>query len=190
MTEAARQLVERATRVEVACDLEIGLPARAPSLADAAIEACSSGELAHAPPRALWNVLWLAADLTTHVDVFRALELLSAVERLFVAHLPSVLQARGERSEAAEMAFDFFFNRAQQPLALKLPQAIEALGRVLAVDNRFCRRAALHGLGHLVGHAGARDRARIEALIDELLARTGDGALADYARAARSGEVL
>ncbi len=177
------ELVEAAERAGAACDLEAGLPARAAELAEAVVEVFRTRALDGVSPRALWNLLWLAADLTLHVDVYRARGILRAVEQLFERHFSRVLDGPGEAAEAAEMAFDFFFNRPEQPLSVD--DALGTLGRVLALDNRYCRRAALHGLGHLwQQHADARPR--IEAAIDAC----ADPALADYAARARTGDLL
>jgi hypothetical protein len=191
VTPEAVQLLASAAQVEAACALEAGLPARAAELARALVELLRDGDLAPAPPRALWNLLWLAGDLTMHVDVYRAEELLGAVERLFERHLSRALDGPGEAQAAAEMAFDFFFNREAQPLvSLRFDAALAALERVLKLDNRFCRRAALHGLGHLHQHAEGARRERIEAVIDAFLADVRDPQLAGYAAHARAGDVL
>jgi hypothetical protein len=185
----ASRLLEAAESAQAACDLEVGLPV---GLARALVEIFAEADLSAASPRALWNLLWLAADLTTHVDVYRAAELLAAVERLFERHFARALTQPGELSEAAEMAFDFFFGGRAHPLeALRLDEVLATLERVLALDNRFCRRAALHGLGHLrQRHGGPPARERIEALIDRFLDGCGDERLAAYARQARAGDVL
>jgi hypothetical protein len=192
MTPHAAQLLAAAERAEAACDLEIGLPGRAADLARAVTELFGEADLEAASPRALWNLLWLAADLTMHVDVYRAAEILSAVERLFVRHFARALESRGPASEAAEMAFDFFFNRSGQPLeALRFAEVIETLARVLDLPNRFCRRAALHGLGHLrQHHPDGPGRERIESLIDRFVAVNADPTLAEYAASARAGDLI
>ena len=98
----------------------------------------------------MWRLLWLAADLTTQVDVYRAAALLEAVERLFARHFSRALTGPGELADTAEMAFDLFFNRPDQPLvSYRFEPVLGTLGRVLELDNRHCRRAALHGLGHV-----------------------------------------
>jgi len=192
----AQQLLESAERVQAACELEDGLPARGGLLARALAELLRDGELGAASPRALWNLLWLAGDLTVHVDVYRAEELLGAVERLFERHLARALDAPGEAQAAAEMAFDFFFNRpaGTQPLeSLRFDAVVATLERVLKLDNRYCRRAALHGLGHLrQHHAEPPRRERIESVIDAFIAETAgvDPQLAGYAAHARCGDIL
>src|SRR5258708_4821601 len=80
-----------AERAQAACDREVGLPARGAELARALVELLEGGDLSGASPRALWNLLWLAGDLTVHVDVYRAEALLGAVERLFARHLSRAL---------------------------------------------------------------------------------------------------
>jgi hypothetical protein len=182
-------LLAAAERAQAACDLEAGLPSSGAELARVTCELLADGDLAAASPRAVWNLLWLAADLTSWVDVYRAAELLAAVEKLFARHFARGLVAPGPLAEAAEMAFDFFFNRPQPLAALRLDEVLASLGRVLALENRFCRRAALHGLAHLAQHEPAA-RPRVEALIDAFLAGPVDPALAAYARAARAGELL
>ena len=62
------------------------------------------------PGRALWNVLWLAGDLTTSVDLYRAEALLASVAHLFEARFVHTrTDDRTLELDAAEMAFDFFF---------------------------------------------------------------------------------
>jgi hypothetical protein len=61
---------------------------------------------------------------------------------------------------------------------------LDVMEVVLQLSNPACREAALHGLGHMVGH---RDRAG--AIIDRFLAEAADASpeLLAYARAARTG---
>lgn len=184
MSPGASALLARAERAEVAADLDDGVPA---TLAADTAELLGSADLRGASPRALWNLLWLAGELSTRVDVYRAQALLEATGKLFERHLAAALTEHDELQAAADMAFDFFFNRADQPLAsVRADAALEVLGRVLALDNRFCKRAALHGLGHLRQHAGEAARARVDALAGAV----EDPTLAEYARAVREGSVL
>jgi hypothetical protein len=182
MTDEAHKLLQRAESAPAAVDLEAGLPSAGAHLSAALVELFAEGDLAAVSPRALWNLLWLAADLTVHVDIYRAMQLFSSVARVYerhFAHLPS-------HDPAAEMAFDFFFNRPEQPLAsLRFPEVLALLERILRLDNRFCRRAALHGLGHLKQRAQEDDRARVDAVLDTFQ----DPSLADYARQARDGNL-
>ncbi len=186
MTEESQQLLRRAEEVQAAVDLEGGLPANAARLAATVSELLAEGDLSAASPRALWNLLWVAADLTSHVDLYRAMQLFSSVTRLFERHFAHLLQHPDENAQAAEMAFDFFFNRPEQPLAqLRFNDVLQLLERVLRLDNRFCRRAALHGLMHLKQLAREEDRPRVDALLDGIR----DPALAAYAKLARDGEL-
>jgi hypothetical protein len=185
----AAALLTRAEQVDAACDLEEGLPGSAARLQRATVAVLTDGDLTRCSPRAVWNLLWLAADLTSHVDLYRATELLQAVEQLYHRHFRHALVERGELSEAAEMAFDFFFNRptGDQPLAsLRFDASLAALERVLAIDNRFCRRAALHGIGHLRQHALPAQRVRIDAVLDDVT----EPELAAAAARARSADLI
>jgi hypothetical protein len=181
----AGELLARAAEAEAACDLLVGAPAE---LAAAVISVFECEDVSRAPPRALWNLLWLAAELTVAVDVYRAEALLAAIERLFARHVAPAVADGGEAAEAAEMAFDFLVNRAEQPLeSLRFERLVSALESLLALPSRVCRRAALHGLGHLrQRHAAEPRRARLEAAIDTCT----DPALAAYAARARVGDVL
>jgi hypothetical protein len=186
VTEESQQLLRRAEEVPAAVDLEGGLPANASRLAANMAELLAEGDLTQASPRALWNLLWVAADLTIHVDIYRAMQLFSSVTRLFERHLARVLVHPDESAQAAEMAFDFFFNRPDQPLAtLRFNDVVLLLERVLRLDNRFCRRAALHGLMHLKQRAREEDRPRIDAILDGV----SDPALAAYLQLARNNEL-
>ena len=55
------ELLAQAERVGAACDLEVGLPAQATELARSVTALLGEGDLSGASPRALWNLLWLAA---------------------------------------------------------------------------------------------------------------------------------
>jgi len=178
------QLLVEAENVDAACDLAVGVPAE---LARVLATVLTDGDLASASPRAVWNLLWLAGELSTMVDVFRATALLTAVERVFIRHFALVLHQRDELTDAAEMAFDFFFNRADQPLAsLHVPTTIASLATILLLDNRFCRRAALHGLGHLRQHTPVPHHPAIDALLTSVT----DPTLTPYASQALSGTLL
>ena len=180
MTPEAQELLARAESAAAAVDLEAGLPAAGARLSAALVELLTEGDLAAASPRALWNLLWLAGDLTVHVDIYRAMQLFSSLARLYERRFATL----AAHEPAAEMAFDFVFNRPQQPLAtLRFADVLALLERVLRLDNRFCRRAALHGLGHLKQRALDDDRARVDAVLDAF----SDVSLADYAAQARAG---
>jgi hypothetical protein len=186
VSEESQQLLRRAEEVPAAVDLEGGLPANAARLATTMVELLAEGDLSQASPRALWNLLWVAADLTAHVDIYRAMQLFSSVTRLFERHFAHRLSSADENTQTAEMAFDFFFNRPDQPLAaLRFNDVLLLLERVLRLENLFCRRAALHGLMHLKERARDEDRLRIDAILDAVT----DPALAAYARLARNGEL-
>jgi hypothetical protein len=182
MTPEARELLQRAEAVAAAVDLEAGLPASGARLSALVVELLTDGDLAAASPRALWNLLWLAADLTVHVDIYRAMQLFSSLARLYERRFSQL----AAHEPAAEMAFDFVFNRREQPLAtLRFTDVLALLERILRIDNRFCRRAALHGLGHLKQRALDDDRPKVDAVFDAF----SDSSLADYARAARDGQL-
>lgn len=206
MTEAATgvpeapyktTLLERCAVAEAACDLAIGGADNAAALAD---EVCATiaatPDQASVPGRALWNLLWLAAELTTAVDLYRAEALLAEVARLFERRFVRTLT--GERSgeapaelDAAEMAFDFFFNRADQPLLLlRLDRCLVTMERLLRLPNRHCQHAALHGLGHLrqqvSGHAKTH---LVESTIEDFSQRTTDARLREFAAGAKRGAI-
>src|SRR5436190_1167627 len=93
---------------------------------------------------------------------------------------------------APEMAFDFFFNRpaGEQPLVIaRLDDSVRVLQRVLTLDSPLCRRAALHGLGHVRQACTPPARDRIDAVFDAFLRATPDATLASYAARARSGDL-
>lgn len=188
-------LLERCAVAEVACDLVVGGPSNAAELAD---EVCAALAAAHGaapvPGRALWNLLWLAADLTTSVDLYRAEALLAEVARLFEARFVHTLTAdRTLELDAAEMAFDFFFNRQDQPLLLlRLDRCLDTLGRLLRLPNRHCQHAALHGLGHLRQQVSSQAKLHlVQTTIDSYLSRAPlpDERLVAFAHAARRGEI-
>ena len=179
-------LLEAAERVEAACDLDRGVPAQ---LAEELIDACERAPLDQATPRALWNLLWLAGELSTQVDVYLATRLLEAVVRLFERHLGQAA-SDGELAATAEMAFDFFFNRApgDQPLAIaRVDETLTAMQRVLSLPSTACQRAGLHGLSHLRRLVDGLDREHVDAAFDGFLLSTRDVALAEYAARARAG---
>jgi hypothetical protein len=195
VSKEALELLEAAERVEAAADLEAGLPARAAELAAAVTELCAGDGAGRLSPRGLWNLLWLAGDLTGHVDVYRARALLSTVEGLFERHFARAVTgpaASCELAEVAEMAFDFFFNRptGEQPLLWSgLDETLASLERVLRIENPVCQRASLHGLAHVREQLDGTARDRVDALFDDFLRRTPDVALAQYAARARAGEL-
>jgi hypothetical protein len=180
-------LGDEAERAEAAADLLRGPAAdRAREL----MALLSSERMQRIDPRGLWNLLWLAGELSTLVDVYCACQLLGAVEQLLAGRLRG---ADGEMADTAEMAFDFFFNRepGESPLAsARLDVTLHALARLLTVDGAVCRRAALHGLGHLRQQLEGPPRDRIDALIDGFLRETDSTQLAQYAVRARAGELM
>lgn len=194
VSAAAARLWEEAARVEAAAELEAGLPASAGALASAVEELLASADLVQAPPRVAWRLLWLAADLTQHVDVYRAGALLSAVEKLLQRATPAA-PTDGDFAEAAEMAFDFFFNRpldgGGQPLAWhRFDDCVATLERLLAGEARVARRAALHGLSHLKQHALLpAQRLRIDVVLDAFQRDNRDPSLAAYAVRAKRAEL-
>ncbi len=187
-------LLHRCATAEAACDLVIGGPSNAAELAD---EVCGAiGTAASTTEaiegRALWNLLWLAADLTTSVDLYRAEALLGEVAQLFERRFARTLDgARTVELDAAEMAFDFFFNRADQPLQLlRLDRCLSTMERLLRLPNRHCQHAALHGLGHLRQQVAGHARLHlIETAIDSFLARNVDERLREFAQLARRGAI-
>lgn len=193
----ATTLLERCHHAAAACDLEIGLPVRSAELADevrAAIDAIGPDQLVSG--RAIWNLLWVAADLTTWVDLYRAEALLVAVRDLHVRRFAVTLRGprqdeRADEHDAADMSFDFFFNRADQPLvALRLDSCLDVLGAVLRIENRHCQHAALHGLGHLRQQVPSEARVNlVEGVLDRFLSRTVDSGLREYATLCRRGAV-
>jgi len=185
VTDPAIELLARAGRVEAACDL-LAPPAERAAQVEALIELFLGDSLARASERALFNLLWAAGELSAEVDVYRALALHHALERLVTGGLRA-LPAGDDRAAAAEMAWHFVFDRADAPLAsARTPEAIETLARVLSAGSRLCARAALHGLGHLRQHAQPDDVARIDTLLDAIT----DPTLLEYAVEARNGELL
>lgn len=190
-------LLERCAVAEAACDLAIGGADNAAALAEEVCAAiAATPEHTPLPGRALWNLLWLAAELTTAVDLYRAEALLAEVARLFERRFVRTLT--GDRSsdapdelDAAEMAFDFFFNRGDQPLLLlRLDRCLATMERVSRLPNRHCQHAALHGLGHLrqqvSGHAKTR---LVESAIEDFAQRTTDERLREFAAAAKRGAI-
>lgn len=178
-------LADEAERAEAAADLLDGSPAERARELMAALGTCSEWSA-----RGLWNLLWLAGELSTLVDVYCATELLASVEQLLTGPLRG---AGGEMADTAEMAFDFFFNRApgESPLAsARLDETLHAMARLLAVDGPVCRRAALHGLSHLRQQLEGPPRDRVDGLIDGFLRETDSTQLAQYAVRARAGDLL
>jgi hypothetical protein len=185
MTGAASELLTRADRVEAACDL-LAAPAERALQVEALVELFLGDQLAQASERALFNLLWVAGELSAEVDVYRALTLHHALERLVTGGLRA-LAAGDDRAAVAEMAWHFVFDRPDAPLAsARTGEAIDALARVLSSGGRLCARAALHGLGHLRQHAQPDEVVRIDALLDAVT----DPTLLEYAVEARNGELL
>jgi hypothetical protein len=67
-------------------------------------------------------------------------------------------------------------------------ELITVMAKSLQIEHAACRESALHGLGHWA----SGNEARVEAIIDEWLAKHQHlpGKLVDYAKAARSGNVM
>jgi hypothetical protein len=146
----AAELIDDAGAAHHACDLLPEAAAGASARARVLIEVLRDADLSREPPRAIWNLLWAAAELTWHVDIYRAEALLLAVEALFTRHLSRAVTTRGELADAALMAFSFFFEREDQPLAVMRTDTCRAvLTRVAALDNPICRTAAEAALQNL-----------------------------------------
>jgi hypothetical protein len=186
MTSAA-QLLKEAARAEWPADL-CPPPGRATVERALLLAELFAHDLSSAPPRALWNLLSAAATLSRRVDVYTAARLWSAVERLFIEQLSQRVRERGELADAVEMTFDFFFGDGGQPLeGLRMDEVSATLERILALDNPFCRRAALHGLSHLIARHEPPTRTRLQAVIDRFLQQATEPAMIAYAEAARDG---
>lgn len=97
------------------------------------------------------------------------------------------LARRGDGGTEVETACYMFWDVL--PLSARAgltDDVIDVLERTLALRSLACQEAALHGLGHWRDEA----RERVEEVIDAYLARRGvPGALAEYARQARTGYV-
>ncbi len=146
----AAELVDQAGAAEHACDLLPDQPAAAAARARALIEVLREADLSREPPRVLWNLMWIAAELTWHVDLYRAEALLLAVESLFVRHLSRAITGRGELADVALMTFSFFFERDDQPLAVMRSDTCRAvLHRIASLDNPICKKAAGEALTRL-----------------------------------------
>jgi hypothetical protein len=159
-------LADQAERAEAAADLLDGSPAERARELMAAL-----GTSREWSARGLWNLLWLAGELSTLVDVYCATELLASVEQLLAGPLRG---AGGEMADTAEMAFDFFFNRApgESPLASA------------RLDE------TLHAMSHLRQQLEGPPRDRVDGLIDTFLRETDSTQLAQYAVRARAGDLL
>jgi len=187
----AAALLDEAARAQIPADLCPSTSAAGAARAALIAELFDSPAIAEAPARALWNLLAAAAILCKQVDIYAAARLFAAVERLFTQTLGGLVGERGELADAVEMTFDFFFADGEQPLeGVRMEELMAALERILALDNRYCQRAALHGLSHLIERYEGATRARLQAVIDRFLATDTEGGLADYARAARAGELI
>jgi hypothetical protein len=146
----AAALVDDAGAAGHACDLLPESAGDAATRARVLIEVLRDADLSREPPRAIWNLLWAAAELTWHVDIYRAEALLLAVEALLTRHLSRAVTTRGELADAALMAFPFFFERDDQPLAVMRADTCRAvLTRIAALDNPICRKAAEAALQNL-----------------------------------------
>ena len=136
--------------------------------------------------RGLWNLLFAAGELSRRVDVYRAHELFLAATAL-VERAAVGAEAGSPRAVTLEMGFDFFFARGKHPLlSLRAGEVVDALGRLLGRGARPARRAAIHGLGHVIEHGEGQPwldaaRAELDALGD------ADAELLRYAQEARTG---
>ena len=182
----ASTLLQRALAAELAVDLTPP-PAEARVTSDRLVEVLHRAEASSLDERAIWNLLFVAGELSLRVDVYRAHDLFRAVAALIERVGAGPLTPGDPRAAALEMGFDFFFARPSHPLLpLRATLVLETLGSLLASERRAVVRAAIHGLGHLA----TRDGAAV-ALLDRYLAgRIGtkpDEGLAEYARDARRG---
>jgi len=188
----ATALLDRARAAEHAVDLYLA-PGGSRVTADRLSEILRSPALTALGERPLWNLLFAAGELSLRVDVYRAHELfratIAAVSRL-AATTDTVTDPR---AAALEMSLHFFFARPTHPLLpLRAREVMKALTELLASGARPARRAAIHGLGHLLTPAGRRSlHEEAQLVLDEYLAgKLGtppDDELARYAREARSG---
>jgi hypothetical protein len=183
LSPAAARLLERARVVEHAVDLYFG----ATHPVDGLIEVLRDTPQSELDERALFNLLFAAGEVSHDVDVYRAHQLFSAAQSA-VARLSSV---GNEHPHAAvvEMCFDFFFARKTPLVPLRGREVVAALGSLLE-GPRAARRAAIHGLGHLV--ALGRDQPWAKeavALLDAIVDGDSDDELRRYAGEARTGEL-
>jgi hypothetical protein len=118
------ELLDEAEQAEAAFELLPELPAGASSRANAVIALLADRALDQASPRAVWNLLWLAGELSIHVDVYRAEALLRAVASFYARRLRP---APPELADCARMAFAFFFEREDPPLLVFRKEQCEAL---------------------------------------------------------------
>lgn len=183
LSSAARTLLDRARSVEGPLEVE-GTPAEAECVTSVLHDA-SVDELGE---RGLWNVLFAAGELSRRVDVYRSHELFVAAVALVERAAPGAT-CGSPRAVTLEMCFDFFFARGGHPVAsVRARDVVESLGRLLAHDTRSARRAAIHGLGHLIEHGGGQPWVReAVAQLDRVVAGGADTELVRYAREARSG---
>ncbi|MEO6951201.1 MAG: hypothetical protein ABI321_05255 [Polyangia bacterium] len=179
----ARVLLDRACNADGPLELE-GTPAEADRIATV-LRHASVDELGE---RGLWNVLFAAGELSRRVDVYRAHELFLGATSL-VERAGQEAIAGSPRAVTVEMAFDFFFARARHPLVpLRARDIVDALARLIAHGTRSARRAAIHGLGHLIEHGGTQAWVHdAVAQLDGLVAAGGDIELTRYAEEARTG---
>jgi len=145
-----RELLEEASEVEHAADLLPELPAGAAARATTLVQLLRDADLADAPPKALWNLLWLAAELTAHVDIYRAEALLQASVVLYLKQLVNA-EPRSPLADVALAGVALFFERDDQPLcALRKDACHDALARIATARDPAVQQAA----------AAARERLR------------------------------
>jgi hypothetical protein len=123
-------LLEDAAHAEAACELLPELPQGAAACAQRLIALFNDRAMDDASPRAIWNLLWLAGELSVHVDVYRAEALLRAVASF---HARRLRPAPPELADCARMAFAFFFDREDPPLLTFRRAACEELLQNLKV---------------------------------------------------------
>jgi hypothetical protein len=190
----ADALLHRAQHAEHAVDLYLA-PGATRLVADRIAEILHRAPLAQLNERALWNTLFAAGELSLRVDVYRAHDLFRAAVALVQRSGGLALPPGDPRAVAVEMTFDFFFARNAHPLLpLRAHDVVAALVTLLDGD-RVARRAALHGLGHLVALARNAGYAALEseasAALDEVARSRDAGVLdlgvAELADAARAG---
>ncbi len=155
LSEPALALLARARSCEHAVDLYLA-PGATRATSDRLGEVLRNAEASQLNERALWNLLFAAGELSLGVDVYRAHELFLAAASLVPRVAALDYPAGDPRAVAVEMAFDFFFARPAHPLLpLRAAEVLKVLAELLASGRRAAVRAAIHGLGHLIG-SGAR----------------------------------
>ncbi len=183
LSDNTRALHERAALSEAACTLLDGAPSEV--LFSALIDSAAEGDWLQLPERARWNLLWVWAELSADVDVYRARVLWNALAGLFARQLHQL-----DDSPAVQMVFDFFFRRPSHPLIpAQLASVLALLGSLLGVSSKALQRSALVGLGRVLRLLGPSDaQAPVLALLDRFI-QSAPATLAPYARAVRQGEV-